>query len=381
MSGKRTIFEEVGAGESAHRSARASGAIDRKTNDSRSLIRIWMITLFALALATVVAGGMTRLTDSGLSITEWRPVTGAVPPMSETDWQAEFEKYKDVPEYRLQNRDMTLAEFKAIYWWEWGHRQLGRAVGLVWAIGFLGVLAAGRIPAGWIGRLLALGALGGLQGAAGWWMVTSGLSGEMLDVASYRLAVHLGLAFAILGLIAWYAMQLARPERELLQSRRAREHRLTALAGYLACLAFLQILLGALVAGIDAGRNYIDWPLMAGSFLPPDPFHLAPVWKNFFENDGLVQFMHRMTGYLLLLAGILVWLRARRSGNSGIRRAFGFMGAALILQLLLGIATVTLSSPWQLAILHQLGAVLLWMLILRARHRSAYPVAVAIRGS
>ena len=381
MSGKRTIFEEVGAGESAHRSARASGAIDREANDSRGLIRIWMITLFALALATVVAGGMTRLTDSGLSITEWRPVTGAVPPISETDWQAEFEKYKAVPEYRLQNRGMTLAEFKAIYWWEWGHRQLGRAVGLVWAIGFLGFLAAGRIPAGWIGRLLALGALGGLQGAAGWWMVTSGLSGEMLDVASYRLAVHLGFAFAILGLIAWYTMQLARPERELLQSRRAREHRLTALAGYLACLAFLQLLLGALVAGIDAGRNYIDWPLMAGSFLPPDPFHLAPVWKNFFENDGLVQFMHRMTGYLLLLAGILVWLRARRSGNSGIRRAFGFMGAALILQLLLGIATVTLSSPWQLAILHQLGAILLWTLILHARHRSAYPVAVAIRDS
>lgn len=379
MSGKRAIFEEVGAGESADRSARASGAIDREANDSRDLIRIWMIALFALALATVVAGGLTRLADSGLSITEWRPVTGAVPPMSETDWQAEFEKYKAIPEYRLQNRGMTLAEFKVIYWWEWAHRQLGRTVGLVWAIGFLGFLAAGRIPVGWIGRLLALGALGGLQGAAGWWMVASGLSGEMLDVASYRLAIHLGLAFAILGLIAWYAMQLARTERDLLQARRAREPRLTALAGFLACLAFIQVLIGALVAGIDAGRNYTDWPLMAGSFLPPDPFQLEPMWRNFFENDGLVQFIHRMAGYLLLLAGFLVWLRSRRSGNVGILRAFDSMGAALLLQLLLGIATVTLSSPWQLAILHQLGAALLWVLILRTRHRSAYPVAEAIR--
>lgn len=381
MSGKRAIFEEVGAGEATDRAVRASGAIDRTANDSRGLIRIWMIALFALALATVLAGGLTRLTDSGLSITDWRPLAGAAPPMSEADWQAAFEKYKAIPEYRLQNRGMTLVEFKFIYWWEWWHRQLGRAVGLVWAIGFLGFLAAGRIPAGWTGRLLALGALGGLQGAAGWWMVASGLSGEMLDVASYRLAIHLGLAFAILGLIAWYAMQLARSERELLQARRAREPRLTALADILACLAFIQILLGALVAGIDAGRNYTDWPLMAGSFLPPDPLHLEPVWRNFFENDGLVQFSHRMAGYLLLLAGILVWRRSRRSGNVGILRAFDSMGAALLVQILLGIATVTLSSPWQLAILHQLGAVLLWALILRARHRSAYPAAESIRGA
>jgi cytochrome c oxidase assembly protein subunit 15 len=169
----------------------------------------------------IAVGGLTRLTDSGLSITEWAPLSGAVPPLSAEDWEAEFAAYREIPEYQLQNRGMSLAEFKVIYWWEWGHRQLGRFIGLVWALGFVGLLAFRAMPRGWTGRAACLlGALGRAQGAIGWWMVSSGLAPGMLDVASYRLAIHLGLAFLILALIAWYVMQLGREEAELMAARR-----------------------------------------------------------------------------------------------------------------------------------------------------------------
>lgn len=380
MSGNRTIFEEVDS-PTPQAAPRATGLIDRGGRDAaRGAIRGWLVLLFVLVAAMIAVGGLTRLTDSGLSITEWRPVTGALPPMSEADWQAEFEKYKAIPEYQLQNRGMTLAEFKSIYWWEWGHRQLGRLIGLVWALGFFGLLAARRIPPGWTGRLLALGVLGGLQGAVGWWMVASGLTGAMLDVASYRLATHLGLAFLILGLIAWYVFALGRPARELMQARRLRERAAVRRAGALAGLAFVQILLGALVAGIDAGRNYIDWPWMAGGFLPPQPFELEPLWRNFFENDGTVQFIHRLTGYALLLAGLVAWARSRRSPHPATRRAFGWVAAAIVAQVALGVVTVMHSSPVGLALPHQLGAVAVWVLILRAWFLAAYPVAPSLRG-
>ena len=184
---------------------------------ARRAIRVWLSILFLLVATMIAVGGMTRLTDSGLSITEWRPVTGAIPPLDEATWQAEFAKYQAIPEYQLQNKGMTLDEFKHIYWWEWGHRQLGRLIGLVWFVGFFGFLLAGQIPTGWKGRLFGIGVLGGLQGAIGWWMVSSGLTGTMLDVASYRLATHLGIAFIILGLIAWFVLSLSRSDAELIQ--------------------------------------------------------------------------------------------------------------------------------------------------------------------
>jgi cytochrome c oxidase assembly protein subunit 15 len=338
--------------------------------------------LFALVVVMIAVGGLTRLTDSGLSITEWRPITGAVPPMNAADWQAEFDKYKQIDEFRIQNQWMELDDFKVIYWWEWGHRQLGRVIGLVWAVGFLGFAVARNIPPGWTGRLFLVGALGGLQGAIGWWMVSSGVTqGEgATDVASYRLAVHLGLAFAILGVLAWYVFLLGRPERELLQARRAKETRLFGLSTGLLHFAFLQILIGALVAGIDAGRSYTDWPLMGGQVIPPNPMLLEPAWRNLFENPGLVQFIHRVTGYLLLGFGIVVWLKGRRSAHEATRFAFNATMAALALQIVLGIVTVLYAAPWQVAILHQLLAVVLWVLILRARFLSAYPIATSLRG-
>ena len=379
MAGQRKLFEEVGA--ETPKAQPAGGMIDKGRGGARGAIRVWLMLLFALVMAMIVVGGMTRLTDSGLSITEWKPVTGAMPPLDAAHWQEEFELYQQSPQYRIMNNQMTLDEFKSIYWWEWGHRQLGRVIGLVWALGFLGFLVTKKIPTGWTGRLLLLGALGGLQGAIGWWMVASGLVGEMVSVASYRLAIHLGLAFVILGFIAWYTFALKRPERELMQARRGREAKLFSMGTGLMHFAFLQILLGALVAGIDAGRSYTDWPLMAGGFFPPQPFDLQPVWRNFFEDPGLVQFMHRMAGYLLFVFGLVTWLRARKSANRNTRFRFNAVMAMMLVQVVLGIVTVLYVAQMHIAITHQIGAVVLWVLIIRARFGAQYPKAQSIRGT
>jgi heme a synthase len=286
----------------------------------------------------------------------------------------------------LQNRGMTLDEFKVIYWWEWGHRQLGRVIGLVWAVGFVAFWAMRRIPPGWTGRLLALGALGGLQGAIGWWMVSSGLTGTMLDVASYRLAIHLGLAFVILGLLAHYTLMMGRSEAALMTARRGREERLARLSTGLLHAVFLQILLGALVAGIDAGRAFPTWPDMNGQFFPADAFYVPdgqggskPAWNAFFENPGLVQFLHRMTGYLVAVFAVVVWWRARQSAHRSTREAFHLVFGMMLVQIALGIAAVLTLAHLYVAITHQIGAVILWVLILRARHLAQYPVAGSIR--
>jgi cytochrome c oxidase assembly protein subunit 15 len=306
--------------------------------------------------------------------------------MDAAAWAVEFEKYQAIPEYQLQNKGMSLAEFKLIYWWEWGHRQLGRVIGLVWGVGFLGFWVTRRIPVGWTGRLFLLGALGGLQGAIGWWMVSSGLGGERVDVASYRLATHLGLAFIIFGFIAWYVFLLGRSEGDLLQARRAKDGKLFGLSTGLLHFAFLQILLGALVAGIDAGRGFPTWPLMNGQFFPADAFYVPdgaggslPVWHAFFENPGLVQFVHRMSGYALFAFGIVVWLRGRKSAHRATRRAFDWVMVMMFGQVVLGIAAVLTAAQLHTAISHQIGAVILWVLILRARHLSLYPRQGSIR--
>ena len=379
MTKKRAIFEEVASDQKAA-ALPAGGLIDKGHGGARGAIRAWLMVLFLLVGVMIAVGGLTRLTDSGLSITEWRPLTGAIPPLSQADWEAEFAKYQQIPQFELQHSWMELDDFKFIYWWEWGHRQLGRVIGLVWGIGFFSFLLARKIPAGWTPRLLLLGGLGGLQGAIGWWMVASGLTGTMVSVASYRLATHLGLAFVILGLIAWYVFLLGRTERDLLQARRGKEDKLFRLSTGLMHFSFLQILLGALVAGIDAGRSYTDWPLMGGQILPPDPFLFDPWWSNFFENPGLVQFIHRVSGYLLLIFGIVVWLRGRQSSHSRTRGAFHMVMAALASQVVLGVVTVITAAPWEIAIAHQVLAVILWVLILRARHLALYPLADSLRG-
>lgn len=384
MSQKRNIFEEVGsAGPSGAQKVPPSavGVIDRGAKGARRGIRLWLMGLFALVFVMIAVGGLTRLTDSGLSITEWRPVTGAIPPMSAADWQSEFEKYKQIDQWAIENQWMTLEDFKYIYWWEWGHRQLGRVIGLVWAVGFAGFALARQIPTGWHGRLLMIGALGGLQGAVGWWMVASGVtSGEgVTTVASYRLATHLGLAFVILGFITWYILLLGRSERDLMQARRSKDAKLFSMSTGLLHMTGVQILLGALVAGIDAGRSYTDWPLMGGQVLPPDPFFIEPLWRNFFENPGLVQFIHRCWGYLLVIFAIVVWRRAQGSAHGATRFAFNAAMAAIAVQIAVGIVTVLYAAQVHIAITHQAIAVVVWVLILRARFLSHYPLAVSVR--
>jgi cytochrome c oxidase assembly protein subunit 15 len=382
MSPKRSIFEEVGSPEAA-RPAAQPGLIDKGQTGARGAIRVWLMILFALVFLMIAVGGLTRLTDSGLSITEWRPFTGALPPMSNAEWESEFAKYQEIDEFRIQNQWMQLADFKVIYWWEWGHRQLGRVIGLVWALGFGYFAIRRQIPPGWTPRLLLLGALGGAQGAIGWWMVASGVTqGEgMTDVASYRLATHLGLAFIILGLISWYIMKMGRTARDLLQAQRAKEKKQWGLSTGLLHFTFLQIILGALVAGIDAGRSYTDWPLMGGQVFPATAFTFEPVWRNFFESPGLVQFIHRVSGYLLLIFTVVVWLRGRKSVHPETRFAFNAVLAAMVLQIVLGIVTVLYGAPAHIAIFHQGLAVIVWVLILRARFLSGYPIVTSLRGA
>ncbi|HHS93842.1 MAG TPA: heme A synthase, partial [Rhodobacterales bacterium] len=233
---------------------------------------------------------------------------------------------------------------------------------------------------GWMRPLLTIGVLIGVQGAVGWWMVSSGLVGEMTDVASYRLAIHLGLAFVILGLIGWAVLRLGLREADLLQARRLREKKLFGMATGLMHLAFLQILLGALVAGIDAGRGFTDWPLMAGQVFPPDAFAIAPWWRNFFEDAGLVQFIHRSVGYLLAIYAVVVFLRARKAGAARTRSAFMLATLMIAVQMTLGIVTVLNAATLHIAITHQAGAILTWALILRARFHAGYPVPQSLRG-
>lgn len=368
MTRSRRIFEDVGTKPVSPQPT----TVGRKRYARRG-IATWLCALFVLVAVMIIIGGMTRLTDAGLAITEWRPVTGALPPLGEAAWSAEFERYRAIPQYALVNPDMTLGQFKVIYWWEWGHRQLGRLIGAVWAGGFLGFLVARRIPPGWTPRLLVLGLLGGVQGAVGWWMVTSGLEAEMVRVASYRLAVHLGLAFVILGLIAWHVLTLRREEADLLQARRQRNPALVAWGTTLIVLVYGQIVLGALVAGIDAGQSYVDWPLMAGEVFPSGAFSLRPLWTNVSDNPALVQFNHRALGYLIVVFCLVAWWRSRSSSSRQLRRAFDVMLAGLAVQVILGVVTVLHAAPWHLAILHQFGAIVLTVLVIAARFAALYP--------
>lgn len=377
---KRPVFEEI-SDPTASRPVATTGMIDAVPRGARRAIRIWLMVLFAMVVAMIALGGATRLTGSGLSITEWAPVTGALPPMSGAAWQAEFDAYRQIPQYAEVNAGMDLHGFKQIYWWEWSHRLLGRLVGLVWAAGFLAFLATRRIPTGWTPRLLLLGGLGGLQGAIGWWMVSSGLVEGMTRVASYRLAIHLGIAFLILGLIAWYVLMLKRSEAELMRARRAAEPRLFSMSTGLMHLAFVQILLGALVAGIDAGRQYTGWPTMGGEWIPAAIWDPALGLRNIFENAALVQFVHRMVGYLLTIFAVVVWLRARRSPHPVTRGAFTAMIVVVAAQIGLGILNVVHAAPLGLALAHQLGAVVLFVLIIRARHNARYPYETSVRGT
>ena len=316
-------------------------------------VAIWLFVVAAMVFAMVVLGGSTRLTNSGVSITEWKPLAGAIPPLDTAQWQAEFDHYKQIPQYRLMNQDMTLNGFKFIFWWEWSHRLLGRLVGVAFALPFFWFLWKQSIPSRLVWRCWVLLGLGGLQGLVGWWMVKSGLS-VRTEVAPERLTVHLGLALVVFVLLIWTGLEAwAGPQRPF-----AREKWSAAAAGLLA-LVFFQILLGGLVAGNRAGLVYGDWPLYAGRLWPED--YRDGSWEHtLLHGMAAVQANHRMVAYLLLVLTWAVAVRALRSHH--LPRTLASLSLVLALlvtvQALLGIGTLVMQVPLPMALAHQLTAAL-----------------------
>src|SRR5579872_2781419 len=332
------------------------------STDTRA-VRVWLYAVAALVLAMVLVGGATRLTESCLSITEWKPVMGVVPPLSQNAWQAEFEKYQAIPQYQAMNADMSLAAFKTIYWWEWTHRLLGRVIGVAFLLPFLFFLWRGSVPPALRPRLWFIFGLGALQGAVGWWMVASGLA-DRIEVSQYRLATHLLLACLIFVALVWTARILPRAAEEghaQHGGRGALPLRVRAGAVALVLLLLAQIYLGALVAGLRAGYAYNTWPLIDGAFVP-DPARLffnTPLWRNFFENILTVQFDHRMLAYAIFVVALLHAIDvARNAKDTAARSGAIVLLAAVVLQVAFGIATLLLVVPLPLALTHQAMAML-----------------------
>ncbi len=340
----------------------------------RGAIRLWLMAVAALIFAMVVVGGATRLTESGLSIVEWQPLAGTLPPLGEPEWQAEFDKYQAIPQYQELNRGMSLDQFKVIYWWEWIHRLLGRVIGGAFLLPFLWFLWRGWIEPHLRGWLWTIFALGALQGAAGWWMVASGLA-QRLNVSQYRLAFHLTLACAIYAMVLWTAQRLL-PHRPAAAPRRLR-----ASAIGLVVLVLCQIYLGALVAGLRAGLIYNTWPLIDGSLLPDASrlFFHEPWWRNFFENALTAQFDHRMAAYALSVLVVLHLIDAARTGE-GRSTLVGasVLAAAVIVQALIGILTLLYQAPLALALLHQAMAVVVLSLAVVHAERITVPRVAAL---
>jgi len=316
---------------------------------SHAGIRRWLWAVALLVFVMVVVGGATRLTGSGLSITEWRPVTGALPPLSDAAWALEFEKYRASPQYQLLNSGMALAEFKFIYWWEWGHRQLGRFIGLFYLAGFLVVMLRRLLPWRQVALLFSMGLLLGLQGTIGWIMVASGLEPGMVAVAPVKLTLHLtfaGLFFASVVAFATWLTSL----------RRIEPARGRAAAWLLLLLLFVQIALGGLVAGSKAGFTFNTWPLMDGGLVPPAAtlFAGTPLWENFVDNVALVQFNHRLGAYILLAFALWHFLSLRRAApaSGGAKRATAIL-ALVLAQSALGIVTLLLVVPLWAGLAHQ----------------------------
>jgi cytochrome c oxidase assembly protein subunit 15 len=314
-----------------------------------ALVRAWLLVIAGLVYAMILVGGATRLTDSGLSITEWRPLLGAIPPMSDADWADAFAKYQSMTaQYAQVNAGMDLASFKGIYWWEWSHRQLGRVIGVAFALPLLFFWLTGRTTKKLLPHLLILFVLGGLQGAIGWWMVSSGVNTDLTSVAPYRLMTHFGLALLIIAYCFWLWLELGEKRKPL--------PRASGWASALMWLTGIQMLLGALVAGLDAGRGYTDWPLMSGHIIPETMWALDPFWRNFFENEATTQFFHRLIAYALFATALFAAWKQRKDGPSYFPLFAGFVSA----QALLGIVTLVHAAPLTLALLHQaLGVVVL----------------------
>ena len=358
----------------------ASAGLGRNSAQAPLLpaVRIWLVIIATFVLAMVVVGGATRLTGSGLSITEWKPIVGALPPMSEAAWQDAFEKYKQIPQYDIVNKGMSLEGFKAIFYWEWGHRLLGRLVGFVFLLPFGYFLFRGAIPKPFISKVFALFLLGGAQGALGWFMVSSGLVGsDRIAVSQYRLAAHLALA----TVIAAYAFWLALTIREEGQDRNAAPaaaggaYSPSSSAGVAAIvlggLIYLQIIAGAFVAGLKGGYSSNTWPLMNGEIIPSGMAYYSPLWMNLFENPLTAQFVHRLIAYVIAIYAVgfalAIWRRPQLRAP-----AIAIIVATLV-QIALGVATVVYDMPLSYALIHQGNSMLVLAASLWAIQRAVAP--------
>ena len=315
---------------------------------SRAAVGVWLLAVALVILAMITIGGLTRLTGSGLSIMEWNPILGTLPPLGDAQWQDVFHKYQQITQYKVEHQGMSLEAFKGIFWWEWSHRLVGRLLGVVFAVPFLWFAWVGAIKRTEWPRMLLLFALGGLQGFIGWWMVSSGFE-VRTSVSQYRLAIHLGVALVLLIAILWIALEYLR----------GTEGKGDAKRGYvLVALVYAQMLLGALVAGLHAGLIYNTWPDMNGRVLPEDPFFSAPWWINFFENPGLAQFDHRIGAYIV--AGAAAWIYARGVKLTGwAKKTAKLVAAITVFQIGVGITTLLMVAPEALAAAHQVTAALL----------------------
>lgn len=329
-------------------------------NQDGSAVRMWLFGLCVLIFAMIIVGGATRLTDSGLSITEWKPILGIIPPLGEAAWQEAFSKYQQIPEYQLVNKGMSMADFKAIYWWEWAHRFLGRMIGFAFLLPFLYFWLSGKISKQLWPKLVVMFVLGGLQGALGWYMVMSGLV-ERVDVSQYRLAAHLCAAVLIFAYIFWVAMRLRPSPVEDTNGNT----NIKISAAVLVASLFLQIALGAFVAGLDAGQGYNTWPLMDGSFIPNGLGAMSPGYLNLFENALTVQFDHRILAYLITAWALgHIFFTTRNIGTGPITVGAGLLFISVVLQVVLGIITLLAKVPIELGLAHQAMAILVFSVAL-----------------
>ena len=349
-----------------------SAPLDARSRDirNRAWVRGWLYVVLVALVALVMVGGATRMTGSGLSITEWQPIHGVVPPLSDAEWQEEFAKYRQIPQYQELNAGMSLAEFKGIFWWEWTHRLLARSVGFVVALPLLFFWLTGRLEPHLKPKMIGLLALGGLQGAIGWWMVSSGLK-NLTSVSQYRLATHLGAALLLFLALIWVARRLGASHPIPADAQRGP-------VILLLVLVYIQIIAGAFVAGLDAGQGYNTWPLMDGSLVPDGLNAMDPWWKNIFENALTVQFIHRTIAYVIVLyvAALFVWKRGA-GGFAGVNGWLPRIGLLILLQACLGIATLVNAVPLWLALGHQslafmlAGATMAWLADITPRQATA----------
>lgn len=321
---------------------------------SARAISRWLFFVMLLVIAVIVVGGATRLTNSGLSITEWKPIAGVFPPLTHAQWVAEFEKYKQIPEFMAEHPDMDLKGFEFIYFMEWGHRMLGRLIGLAYGLPFIYYALRRRLPRGHFMRFFSILILIGVQGTIGWWMVKSGLTGDRVDVSQYRLAAHLGMAFLILGLLFW----TWRDQKEG-WGPKMRAPIFKGMTSLIALLVYIQILAGAFVAGTHSGKSYNTWPMMDGGFVPPGYFSRTPLWTNLFENTAAIQFNHRVLAYIIVILAFWMLLRARRMRRLTSRASMFLL--LVLAQTGLGIWTLLEVAPLRLSLGHQFLAIFVFL--------------------